>query len=130
MSRQRYRNEIPASSNPICQRPAQTNGVVIPAPGECGQIRCSLSPITIPRRRPNPYFDPLFYREQNEDVRRANGDPLLHYIRYGERQRRQPVPHFDPAWYRATYGLADDEPCLLHFLERRHSGTVSPIAEF
>ena len=84
----------------------------------------------LPRRRPNPYFDPLFYREQNEDVRRANGDPLLHYIRCGDHERRRPVPHFDPAWYRATYGLADDEPCLRHFLERRHSGKVSPIAEF
>ena len=80
-------------------------------------------------RRPNPYFDPAWYREQNQDARHTDSNPLVHYIRWGERKRRQPIAHFDPAWYCATYGLANGEPCLGHFLEHRHRGKVSPIAE-
>ena len=80
--------------------------------------------------RPNPYFDPVYYRERHDDVRRMDVDPLLHYILCGERERRRPVVYFDPIWYRATYGLAADQPALRHFLENRHGGKVSPLAEF
>lgn len=82
------------------------------------------------RYRPNAYFDPSWYREQNAEVQRSDTDPLLHYIQTGERERRRPMPHFDPAWYCTTYGLAEGESALRHFLQRRHTGEVSPIAEF
>ena len=78
-------------------------------------------------RWPNPYFDPIYYRSRNPD---NTGDPLLHYILAGEQAGRRPVPYFDPAWYRAEYGIPPDQSCLAHFLAQRHTGTVSPIAEF
>ena len=78
-------------------------------------------------RWPNPYFDPVYYRERNPD---NTGDPLLHYIQTGEAAGRRPVAYFDPAWYRAHYAIADGQSCLAHFLQHRHTGEFSPIPEF
>ena len=78
-------------------------------------------------RWPNPYFDPRYYRAHNPD---CTGDPLLHYIQAGEQAGRRPILYFDPAWYRRQHAVAAGEGCLAHFLPRRHTGLVSPVAEF
>ena len=78
---------------------------------------------------PNPYFDPDWYRAQNQDVAAAEADPLLHYVSYGEPEGRRPVAWFDPAWYRARYDVPSGEHALRHFLRNRTTG-VSPIPEF
>ena len=81
-------------------------------------------------RWPNAYFDPGDYRRRYPDVRASDEDPLLHYVQYGEREGRRPVVHFDPVWYRAANQVPPDDLCLAHFLARRTTGTVSPVAEF
>ena len=81
-------------------------------------------------RRPNPYFDPAWYIARHPDVRALGCDPLVHYLRHGEREGRRPILHFDPVWYRVTFGVPPGESCLRHFLERRHTGEVSPLPEF
>ena len=78
-------------------------------------------------RWPNPYFDPVYYQARNPG---CTGDPLLHYIEAGEAAGARPVLHFDPPWYRAQYGVPAAELCLAHFLRHRHTGQVSPVAEF
>ena len=79
-------------------------------------------------RRPNPYFDPAYYRDRNPDAQDA--DPLLHYIEHGEAAGRRPVPYFDPVWYRAHHMVPPGELSLAHFLRHRATGTVNPIPEF
>jgi hypothetical protein len=61
-------------------------------------------------------------------VAAAGGNPLLHYIRHGEREGRRPMPHFDAPWYRRAYALGDDPSPLEHFLQHRLSGEVAPCA--
>ncbi len=96
-------------------------------------------------RRPNLYFDTAWYLRHNPDVARSGQNPLVHYIRFGEAQNRSPCPHFDLPWYRARHAAAPQpasaaaEPCagaaatgtlLAHFLARRCTGQVTPVAEF
>lgn len=81
-------------------------------------------------RYPNPYFDPAFYQRTNPDIARAEINPLVHYLEFGDREGRRPSARFDPAWYRDQYGLGADSIALADFLERRHSGKVSPVPLF
>ena len=81
-------------------------------------------------RWPNPYFDPDWYIANYPDVQEAGMDPLLHYIENGEWEGRQPVAHFDPGWYRFKHEVPRNRLCLVHFLQHRRSGTVSPVPEF
>ncbi len=80
--------------------------------------------------KPNPYFDPAWYRATNQDVAAANTDPLLHYIGYGEAEGRWPIAWFNPVWYRARYDVPPGLHALAHFLRHRTTGTASPIPEF
>lgn len=79
-------------------------------------------------RSPNRYFDPVWYRLNNSDVAAAGADPLLHYLRDGEREGRQAHPRFDAAWYRAAYGLEDSQLALGHYVANRTSGQFVPSA--
>ena len=81
-------------------------------------------------RRPNPYFDPGWYLARNPDVARSGENPLAHYVRQGEALGRAPAETFDLLWYRGQHQIARGETALGHFLERRLTGGVSPIAEF
>jgi hypothetical protein len=86
-------------------------------------------------RRPNPYFDTAWYLRQNPDIARAGTNPLVHYICVGEAQNRAPCPHFDLPWYRTRHPapaarLHPPGTLLAHYLERRCTGQVTPIAEF
>jgi glycosyltransferase involved in cell wall biosynthesis len=58
------------------------------------------------RRRPDiklvaasGLFDRDWYLERNPDVRSANIDPLIHYLRHGAAEGRDPNPLFDSDWY-------------------------------
>lgn len=47
----------------------------------------------------HPLFDPEFYLEKYPDVKAANINPLLHYLKNGWQERRWPNPYFDPSYY-------------------------------
>ena len=82
------------------------------------------------RRHPNAYFDTSWYLSQNPDVARSGQNPLLHYVREGEAQGRAPAAFFDVLWYRGRHDIPPGQTALLHFLQRRMDGSVSPIPEF
>lgn len=48
-------------------------------------------------------FDPVFYLKDNPDVRRADVDPLWHYIIEGWKEGRSPSPDFDTRFYLNNY---------------------------
>jgi glycosyltransferase involved in cell wall biosynthesis len=79
--------------------------------------------------KPNPYFDPAWYRATNPDVEQADTDPLLHYIGYGESEGRWPIGWFNPVWYRANHAVPPGQHALAHYLCHRTTG-ASPIPEF
>lgn len=48
---------------------------------------------------PHPLFDAAYYLSRNEDLVRANVNPLAHYLLHGWREGRAPNRLFDNAWY-------------------------------
>jgi len=44
-------------------------------------------------------FNVNWYLENNDDVRRAHIEPLLHYLLFGGAEGRDPNPLFDSDWY-------------------------------
>ena len=82
------------------------------------------------RRKPNIYFDPVWYEQTNPDVERLQINPLTHYIVLGEAANRRPVPFFDPGWYREEYDVPAEQLALTHFLANRRKQTVSPTPMF
>ena len=77
-------------------------------------------------RKPNIYFDPVWYSRTNADLVMLGVNPLLHYILVGEPADRRPVPFFEPEWYRQVHGVPAHETALGHYLARRRTQTVSP----
>lgn len=49
--------------------------------------------------KPNPYFDPKWYRETYPDVAESNIFPLLHYMKFGWKEGRNPSEYFDVRKY-------------------------------
>ena len=80
-------------------------------------------------RRPNPYFDPLWYAARYLSAGSAE-NPLAHYARSGEPNGFRPSCLFDPAWYRVAYNIASDQLALAHYLEHRRSQSVAPNPNF
>lgn len=80
-------------------------------------------------RRPNPYFDPLWYDEYYLGAKREQ-NPLSHYISEGEREGFNPIIYFEPKWYQEKYHLSSDCSPLLHFLNHRRTQTFSPTRFF
>jgi len=79
-------------------------------------------------RRPNFYFDPLWYAERY--LGDSGENPLAHYIRTGEAAGLSPICTFDPAWYRRTYRLPRRTSPLAHFLANRRSQRFAPNPHF
>ncbi len=76
---------------------------------------------------PVPFFDPLWYFEQNPDVATNGGDPFEHFLAFGAPEMRDPSAAFDIKFYVARYGaLLEGQNPLLHFLAHRESGTFVP----
>ncbi len=44
-------------------------------------------------------FDERYYLLHNPDVRRADVDPLMHFVKYGWKEERNPGPLFDSKYY-------------------------------
>jgi hypothetical protein len=68
-------------------------------------------------------FDRAWYLERNPDVAAASGNPLLHYLEFGWREKRDPGPGFSTkAYLRANPDVAAEgvNP-LLHYLEHGRS---------
>jgi hypothetical protein len=81
-------------------------------------------------RRPNIYFDPVWYAGTNPQVTRLGINPLIHYIVAGEAANRRPVPFFDPGWYRTEYNVPAAETALHHYLTNRRKQIYSPTPLF
>ena len=81
-------------------------------------------------RRPNPYFDPAWYRTKYGVQSEDHGGLLMHYYQWGEIAGYKPCAVFDPAWYSENYGLPDDVNALAHFLEHLPGNRHSPNAYF
>lgn len=78
-------------------------------------------------RKPNPYFDPRYYRTAHADDALAQEDPLAHYVENARRPGHHPCPYFDNDWYADTY-LADqpDVVPLAHFLTQGEANGHRP----
>jgi GR25 family glycosyltransferase involved in LPS biosynthesis len=64
-------------------------------------------------------FDDKYYLKNYPDVRRADVDPLKHYVTYGWKEGRNPSEKFDTNFYLATYSdiaLSKMNP-LLHYIK-------------
>ncbi|GJD66304.1 glycoside hydrolase family 99-like domain-containing protein [Methylobacterium frigidaeris] len=81
-------------------------------------------------RKPNFYFDTEWYLNCNHDVAELGLNPLIHYSMYGEQEGRKPSIIFDPVWYKERHKLTNEQGALAHYLQRRSSGSVSPVPEF
>ena len=81
--------------------------------------------------RPNPYFDPSFYRNANPDVAAADIGLLEHFALFGGAQGRAPSAAFDTAWYVATYGDVAESGLnpLLHFLTIGQRNGYRPLPD-
>jgi hypothetical protein len=82
------------------------------------------------RRKPNIYFDPVWYTHTNPEVAQLRINPLVHYILAGEAANRRPVPFFDPDWYRTEYHIPDEQLALGHYLANRRKQEFSPTPLF
>ena len=63
-------------------------------------------------------FDPIFYLMNYPDVRRADINPLMHFIQFGWKEGRIPSEKFDAKYYLDTYDdvkTANINP-LLHYI--------------
>jgi hypothetical protein len=84
-------------------------------------------------RRPNPWFDPAYYRRANPDVVASGAGALVHYARHGGLEGRAASAEFDTEWYvRAHPEVAQSglHP-MVHFLavgQQRGWSTAPPVA--
>lgn len=77
-------------------------------------------------------FDEKYYLENNNDVTRYNGEPLEHYIKYGEAEGRKPNPFFDPKWYVSNNkgSMGDITSPLLHYILKGEDEGLCPSPIF
>jgi lipopolysaccharide biosynthesis protein len=63
-------------------------------------------------------FDPVYYLMNYPDVRRADIDPLMHFIRFGWKEERNPSSSFDTSFYLNSYTDVKNAHInpLLHFI--------------
>lgn len=63
------------------------------------------------------YFDPDYYRNTYEELRRADIDPLLHYVMYGGPEHRNPSKEFNGALY-------------AHKNYSKHTESIHPLVQY
>lgn len=61
------------------------------------------------------FFDRHYYLFHYPDVRQADIDPLLHYIKFGWKERRNPSEHFNTSFYLEEYDDVNENP-LIHYI--------------
>jgi hypothetical protein len=77
-------------------------------------------------------FDAAWYLVQYPDVRDAELEPLVHFYRFGWRERRKPNRYFDPEWYLEHYPdvrAAGMNP-LLHYMRHGDHEGRRPVWHF
>jgi hypothetical protein len=47
-------------------------------------------------------FDPFYYLITYPDIRKADTDPLMHFVKYGWKEGRNPSASFDTTFYLAS----------------------------
>ena len=64
-------------------------------------------------------FDPVYYLMNYPDVRRADIDPLMHFIRFGWKEKRNPSSSFNTSFYLYSYTDVKNAQInpLLHFID-------------
>ena len=60
-------------------------------------------------------FDRYYYLFQYPDVRQADIDPLLHFIKFGWKERRNPSEKFNTSFYLEQYEDVNENP-LIHYI--------------
>lgn len=80
--------------------------------------------------RPNPFFDPIWYLRQLEDVFDVR-DAIRHFVMHGDREGRSPSPQFSSRRYLERYlDVADAAiPPLAHYLSCGQYEGRSVLAE-
>lgn len=71
------------------------------------------------------YFDKDYYLEHYDDIKKADIDPLEHYLEIGWKENRNPNAPFDTKWYREN--IFDDggtNPWIDYLLKGRFSGVL------
>lgn len=74
-------------------------------------------------------FDADYYLSKYQDVAKAGGNPLWHYVMHGDHELRSPMPLFEPSFYLGQVGLlARRVNSLLHYawVGRYLGGAPSP----
>lgn len=64
---------------------------------------------------PNPFFDPVWYREKNRDLRGT--EPFAHYLLRGWREGRWPSPFVDELWCREKLRVDPKKPAVASLYE-------------
>jgi len=80
----------------------------------------------------NKMFNPQYYMTLNPDVRKADIDPLWHFIRNGWREGRNPSPQFNTNYYLITnpdVKLMTSNP-LVHYIRHGKKEGRKPIPGF
>lgn len=74
-------------------------------------------------------FDPAYYLINNPDVRKADIDPLMHFIKNGWKEGRNPSNSFDTKFYldQNTDVKQSSENPLLHYLHHGKFEVRSPL---
>ena len=77
-------------------------------------------------------FDFDYYLNENDDIRNAKVDPIVHYLQYGRTEGRRPIPDFDPIFYSKEYSIeiGDSEPFSHYITQGRQKGYRSAAEEY
>lgn len=76
-------------------------------------------------------FDPEWYLEKNPDVAGSKIDPLIHYVKYGDKEGRSPMPLFCPKFYKSrAKGSGKSLNSLLHYYLIGRFNNESPSTWF
>lgn len=113
-------------------------GQVLVAVMRAATLASSLPPVrglceafVIRHVRASGLFDRDYYLRSNPDVAAHGIDPLVHYVRYGDREGRQPIALFDPGFYRGRARQRDKrQNALLHYLLVGRFQRISPSMWF
>lgn len=75
-------------------------------------------------------FDGGYYLLKNPDVAKSGMDPLLHYIRFGWKEKRNPGTQFDVAYYLEKYPdvRASGKNPLVHYIKYGKNEGRKPMA--
>ncbi len=89
-------------------------------------------PVELEELEASGLFDAAWYLLQHPDVRDVELDPLLHFYRFGWREKRRPNRYFDPEWYLEHYPDVREAGMnpLLHYLRHGDHEGRRPVWHF